>query len=391
MSSYADFFEHIETTIKEKLNLSCMTEDVHAIGASSCTIESTDADGVTTTTSGTCYHKLKNKAYDALNVWTSKFYPVEPVMDIKKIPIITSSTISSDAVATYGNMFYGVFYACVSLFIELDIDNKNYRYEDVNYDIINGYADSSKSLEDYNPTTQEFFKRAEYWNVRGHLYELLADVESGFYKKYNDKFNDLVSYIDTKQREFERTHNGKRVTSTTPCEESASKSESNRITSYAETFWNTGSNYSTLVKKINAVFSPLQEDVNKFHKQLIGIVFEYIDIYNEISPWLSKGDTFVAALQKTSSSETTCLADPFAKVNSAGSFSRYSRGSMDFIYPFFVRAKAERDASKYKDIDDYNIYLRKYLTYKVLQHFNFFPNAVNLERRIKALRSELNF
>ena len=385
MSSYADFFNHIETTIKSKLQLSCMSELVHATNTSSCELESTgDSSG---TTSGTYYQAHRNKAYDALNAWTSKFYPVKPVTDIKEIPIIKSSIISSDAITSYGNMFYAVFYACMSLFIELDVDDVNYRYEDVNYSIINGYADSSKSLEDYNSTTQDFFKRAEYWNVRGHLYELLADAESGFYKKYNDKFNDLVSYIDTKQSEFVRTHNNKRVTGSTPCKETGSS----RTTSYAETFWNIGSNYSTLVNKINAVFVALEEDVNKLHKELIGIVFEYIDNYNRISAWLSKGDTFVAALQKTSTSETTCLADTFAKVNSAGSFSRYSKDSMDFIYPLFVQAKAERDASKYKDIDDYNIYLRKYLTYKVLQSFNFFPNAVNLERRIKTLRSELNF
>ena len=387
MSSYADFFNHIETTIKEKLQLSCMSELVHATNISSCSIESTDNDGASTTISGTYYQAHRNKAYNALNAWTSKFYPTSPVTNIKQIPIIKSNAISSDAVSSYGNMFYAVFYACISLFIELDVDDIDYRYEDVNYSIINGYADSSKSLEDYNPTTQEFFKRAEYWNVRGHLYELLADAESGFYKKYNDKFNDLVSYIDAKQSEFVRTHNNKRVTGSTPCEESGSS----RTTSYAETFWNTGSNYSTLVNKINAVFPALNEDVNKLHKQLIGIVFEYISIYDKISAWLSKGDTFVAALQKTSTSETTCLADTFVKVNSAGSFSRYSKGSMDFRYPLFVQAKAERDASKYKDIDDYNIYLRKYLTYKVLHHFNFFPNAVNLERRMKALRSELNF
>lgn len=385
MSSYADFFNHIETTIKSKLQLSCMSELVHATNTSTCELESTgDSSG---TTSGTYYQAKRNEAYNALNAWTSKFYPVKPVTDIKQIPIIKSNAISSDAVISYGNMFYAVFYACMSLFIELDVDDVNYRYEDVNYSIINGYADSSKSLEDYNSTTQEFFKRAEYWNVRGHLYELLADVESGFYKKYNDKFNDLVSYIDAKQSEFVRTHNNKRVTGSTPCKESGST----RTTSYAETFWNTGSNLSTLKAKIKNAFEDLEKDVNKLHEQLIGIVFNYIDIYNEISPWLSKGDTFVAALQKTSTNETTCLADTFAKVNSAGSFSRYSSGSMDVIYPLFVQAKAERDASKYKDIDDYNIYLRKYLTYKVLHHFNFFPTAVNLERRIKTLRSELNF
>lgn len=385
MSSYANFFKYIEDTIEEKLNLSCMTELVHATNTSICELESTgDSSG---TTSGTYYQAKRNEAYNALNAWTSKFYPVKPVTDIKKIPIIKSSTISSNAVSSYGNMFQAVFYACMCLFIELDVDDTDYRYEDVNYSIINGYADSSKSLEDYNSTTQEFFKRAEYWNVRGHLYELLADAESGFYKKYNDKFNDLVSYIDAKQSEFVRTHNNKRVKGSTPCKESGSS----RTTSYAETFWSTGSNLSTLKAKIKNAFEDLEKDVNKLHEQLIEIVFEYIDIYNKISPWLSKGDTFVAALQKTSTSETTCLADTFAKVNSAGSFSRYSSGSMDVIYPLFVQAKAERDASKYKDIDDYNIYLRKYLTYKVLHHFNFFPNAVNLERRIKALRSELNF
>lgn len=389
MSSYANFFKYIEDTIEEKLNLSCMTELVHATTATTCSISSTNTNGATTTTDGTRYVAQNNKAYDALNAWSSKFYPVKPVTDIEQIPIIKSNTISSDAVTSYGNMFYAVFYACMCLFIELDVEDVNYRHEDVNYSIINGYADSSKSLEDYNPTTQDFFKRAEYWNVRGHLYELLADVESGFYKKYNDKFNDLVSYIDAKQSEFERTHNNKRVTGSTSCSETTSSKD--RTTSYAETFWSTGSNLSTLEAKIKNAFEDLEKDVNKLHEQLIGIVFEYISIYDKISAWLSKGDTFVAALQKTSTSETTCLADTFAKVNSAGSFSRYSKDSMDFIYPLFVQAKAERDASKYKDIDDYNIYLRKYLTYKVLQSFNFFPTAVSLERRIKALRSELNF
>lgn len=396
--SYVEFFETIENSIAEKLKLSCMSELVHASSTSSCTIETTDSDGGETTVSGTYYPAHRNKAYQYLNAWSNKFYPSAPVLDIKQLPIIKSVvngngryTLYSDGNAytnpltKHGNMFYVVFYACMSLFIEMDVEDKDYRYEDVNYSIINGYADSSKSLEDYKPTEQEFYKRAEYWNVRGYLYELLADVESCFYERYNAKFNDLMSYIDTKQKEFESSHNGRRVTGSTPCEETGST----RTTSYAETFWNKGSNYATLVSKIDAVFDGLEEDVNRFHTQLLGIVGEYIDVYNKMSNWLSKGDTFISALQKTSYEPNSCLANTFDKVNTAGSFSRYSKGSMDFIYDLFLEAKAMRDASKYKDIDDYNIYLRKYMTYVILKEFKFYEVSVRLENAIAELRRSL--
>lgn len=396
--SYVEFFETIEKSIAEKLKLSCMSELVHDNSTSSCTIETTDSDGGETTVSGTYYRAHRNKAYQYMNAWSNKFYPSAPVLDIKQLPIIKSVvngngryTLYSDGSAytnpltKHGNMFYVVFYACMSLFIEMDVEDKDYRYEDVNYSIINGYADSSKSLEDYKTTEQEFYKRAEYWNVRGYLYELLADVETCFYERYNAKFNDLMSYIDTKQREFESSHNGKKVTGSTPCSETGST----RTTSYAETFWNTGSNYATLVSKVDAVFDGLESDVNRFHTQLLGIVGEYIDVYNKMSKWLSKGDTFISALQKTSYEPNSCLANTFDKVNTAGSFSRYSKGSMDFIYDLFLEAKAMRDASKYKDIDDYNIYLRKYMTYVILKEFKFYEVSVRLERAIAELRRSL--
>lgn len=395
-TSYADFFKSIKTTIENKLKLTCMAELVHASTTSTCELQSGGDDGGVT--SGSYYPAVRNKAFNALNAWTTKFYPESPNTDIKTLPIIKASgsngrySLTSDGVSytnplsMHKNMFYVVYYACMSLFIELDVDDKSYRYEDVNYSIINGYADSSKSLEDYNPSTQEFYKRAEYWNIRGQLYELLAGVESGFYTKYISKFNDLISYIDTKQREFETTHNKKRVTGSTSCSESGSS----RTVSYAETFWNTGNNYSTLVSKIENVFDALEEDVNKLHIQLIGIVAEYIDNYNRMSAWLSKGDTFVSALQKTSTGENTCLADTFAKVNSAGSFSRYSNGSMDFIYNLFVLSKEQRDASKYKNEDEHNIYLRKYLIYNVLKHFDFYSTAVKIDTTLKGLRTSLN-
>jgi hypothetical protein len=394
-TSYAEFFQNIETTIAEKLKLSCMAELVHASSTSTCELQSGGDGG---DTSGSYYPAVRNKAYQELNAWTNKFYPDSPNTNIKTLPIIKASgsngiySLTSDGVSytnpllTHKNMFHVVYYACMSLFIELDVDDKEYRYEDVNYSIINGYADSSKSLEYYNTSTQEFYKRAEYWNIRGRLYELLASLESSFYINYSSKLNDLFSYIDTKQREYESSHNGERVTGATSC----SSTGSSRKTSYAETFWNTGSNYSTLVSKIENVFVALEEDVNKLHIQLIGIVAEYIDNYNKMSTWLSKGDTFVSALQKTSTGVNTCLADTFAKVNAAGSFSLYSNGSMDFIYNLFVLSKEQRDASKYKNEDEHNIYLRKYLVYNILKSFNFYPNAIKIDNTLKELRNSLN-
>ena len=393
--SYAEFFQNIENTIAEKLNLTCMSELVHASSTSTCELDSSGDGGGTT--SGSYYPAVRNRAYQALNAWSNKFYPSSPVTNIKSLPIIKctggngSYSLTSDGspytnpLTKHGNMFYVVYYACMSLFIELDVDDKDYRYEDVNYSIINGYADSSKSLEDYNPSTQDFFKRAEYWNIRGGLYELLASVETGFYTKYISKFNDLISYIDNTQRDYEATHNGERVKGSTPCSESGST----RTVSHAETFW-TNDRIRSLNSKIEAVFNALEKDVNTLHTQLIGIVFEYIDNYNKMSAWLSKGDTFVSALQKTSTGVDTCLADTFSKVNAAGSFSRYSGGSMDFIYNLFVQSKQQRDASKYKDDDEHNIFLRKYLVYNVLKHFDFYPTAIKIDNTLKELRNTLN-
>lgn len=403
--SYVEFFQTIEKSIAEKLKLSCMSDLVHEPKASSCDISNKDG----TTTGGHRFLAIENKAYQYLNAWSNKFYPSEPVLDIKKLPIIKSIIEEGkykvyipekdennvekkpnpyeNPLTQHGNMFYVVFYACMSLFIEMGVEDKDYRYEDVNYSIINGYADSSKSLEDYKPTEQEFYKRAEYWNVRGYLYELLADVETCFYDRYNAKFNDLMSYIDTKQREFEREYPNKETVETTECSETVSTREISSV----ETFWGEGegSNYAILVSKVDAVFKKLEEDVNNFHIQLLGIVGEYIDIYNKMSKWLSKGDTFISALQKTSYEPNSCLANTFDKVNTAGSFSRYSKGSMDFIYDLFLEAKEMRDTSKYKDIDDYNIYLRKYMTYVILKEFKFYEVSVRLEDAIAELRRSL--
>lgn len=391
--NYKEFFEYIEKNIEDRLKYSVMTDRVHSSSPSDCSLGTDSESG--NEVSGSQYIAVTNAGYNTLNSWRNKFIADgEYFYPYNQIPIITATLSGSsfilnsngtytDACSKYGTMFKAMYYAVIGLFIELEVDEPDYRYQDTNYTIINSFGDASRTLEDYNTSTQEFFERGEYWFIRGHLYEFLADVENDLYKKYMNNLNELFSYIDAKQAEYESI-TGKRYASTTSCSELSPS----RVTSTAETFWNRY--HSEFVTKVNNAFTPIRNDVNTIHRELIGIISLYLFYYNQLSEWLSKGDCFITALQKTSTSPGLCLADTFSRLRDGGVFNNYSRGSMDVMYGLFEQAKVMRDESKYASEDDHNLYLRKYLTYKVLEHFNFFNNAVFLQRRIESLRTIVN-
>lgn len=395
--TYKKFFEWIESGIDSRLNYSVIADKVHTENPSSC-IMGTDTNG--DPIGGFEYNAVYNDAYNALIVWKDKFIADgETFYEITELPIISASCtngvfnlthiVNKDVKRSYTNgvtefntMFKAMYYAMINLFVELYIDDVNYRALDANYSIINAFADASRSLEDYNSSTQDFFERAEYWNIRGHLYEFLADAEEGLYRKYKSKVDDLFSFIDDKQNEYNATP--KKQAPSTSC-----VSSPDRIEASVETLWI--NNIAELNSKIALAFTAIQNDVISIHRELIGIVYMYLYYYNEISEWLSKGDMFISALQKTSTKPGMCLADTFAKLNNSGSFSAYSNGSMDVAYTLFKQAKQMRDSSKYKDNDEHNIYLRKYLTYLVVKKYKFFDNAVFLLNKIESLRTSMEF
>lgn len=417
--TYKQFFEYIETQLynifKEDHNV--FVDKVHTKNTVSCSV----GNGETSIT-GTCYEAIHNDGYNTLHTWSGKFIEYEvntngiigKVEGITEIPIIRASRSndkfllyigspdsvvnkpyidSNNGFSQYGTMFKPLYYAMMNLFISLDTDDNAYRFPDLNYNLINGYADGSKSLDCYNKSTQEFYKRAEYWNVRGHLYEFLAEAEDGFYKKYKTRVEELLRHISSLQIEYDTLFPSKKYVKTTSCHTSSSdsgiSSTPTREVSSAELFW-TNARVSTL-KSYLSVFDDMKNDVNKIHNELIGIVNMYLYYYSELTEWLSKGETFISALQKTSTSPGTCLADSFDKLNRYNCFKYYSPNSLDKGYEYFLRAKNMRDKSKYAEDDDHNMYLRKFLTFVVIEDFKFFDNAVFLLNKIINLRNNMGF
>jgi len=74
----------------------------------------------------------------------------------------------------------GIHKGLRTLFINYD-DPEDYWQEDLNYNLINGYAEASRSLQYYNKETQEFEERPEYFWTRGNYYDMLPMCTEGKY------------------------------------------------------------------------------------------------------------------------------------------------------------------------------------------------------------------
>lgn len=258
------------------------------------------------------------------------------------------------------------------------------RAEDVNYNLINGYADSSKSYEDYKPSTQTFYKRAEYWNVRGHLYELLVGANDGdFIERSRYLVEKLCSFLDKEELLYKASPLKSDEYSSDDSDDGQTVS---RPLTKAEKYWN--QRIDVLRTEINNTLQVIWNDVSYFHTTLVTLVYNYLRLYESTMEYISKGETFISALQKTSTEPNKSLGQSFDKIGARG-FQRYSEG-LSKAYDYFVKARQRRDSSKYKDDDDNNIYLRKYYQHEVLTDCNFFTKSEEFLNKVKELRSKLD-
>lgn len=346
-----------------------------------------------------------NSAYIMLRSWIDSFINESSYPSYATIPKIV---IPNEFIGKPSNPSLNIhtYYAIMSLFIQLEAEPKNSsgyteRLQDMNFNKINSYADSSKSLEDYNEETEEFFSRAEYWNVRGHLFDLLTNVNKGtFLSRHERLVDDLCSFLDRE--------NGKYISATYTAIAPETDNEGNIITppvSKSQIYWD---NYqpdtrdrtnTDLLWKINTTLEIIRKDVQDLYYNLIKIVYDYLRLYESITPYMSQGETYISAITKTSiDNSDKSLSEIHKEIQSSGAteelpnqsgFSRYS-DMIPITYNFFTKALERRDASKYKNDDDNDVYLRKFYQHEVLKSVDFFNEAVKMRDKVKEFRSRLD-
>ena len=379
-------FDNVLSSFKNKLeskltSLNCLKDKVYVVETSE------DTDGAIITTyslSGS------NSAYTLLNSWCSSFINETSYPEYDRIPkiVIPNANIGKPSSPSLNLHMY---YAIMSLFIQLEAEPFNGEYtereEDVNYNLINAYADGTKSFEDYNSFTEEFFKRAEYWNIRGHLFEILENAHEGTFIKRLDRLVDnLCSFLDNEEIKYNSAE-------FTTDDYNSNDENATRPYSKAEKYWSyhnadKRNRMNDLNWKIDNTIELIRQDVQTFYYTLIKLVYDYLRLYEEASRYISSGETFISALQKTSTEPNKSLGDVYAKINVNG-FSRYS-SELSTVYNYFTKALEARDRSKYKDDDENNIYLRKYYQYEVLKDCRFFERSVTLLNQVQALRTSLD-
>ena len=374
--AYNDILTNYKNMLSERLNrLTCLKDLIYE------TVTFVDEEGMTITE-----YTLtgRNDAYKAINKWLPILINESSYPAYDRIPLITTPTSINTSVSL--NLY--MYYTIMSLFIQLEAQPWNGEYteraEDVNYNLINGYADSSKSYEDYKSSTQEFYKRAEYWNVRGHLYELLVGANDGdFIERNRYLVEKLCSFLDNEENLYKSSPLKSDVYSSNDSDDGQTSS---RPLTKAEKYWN--ERIDALNTEINNSLQVIWNDVSYFHTTLVTLVYNYLRLYESTMEYILKGETFISALQKTSTEPNKSLGQSFDKVGVKG-FKRYSEG-LSKAYDYFVKARQKRDVSKYKDDDDNNIYLRKYYQHEVLTDCNFFTKSEEFLNKVKELRSKLD-
>lgn len=380
---FDDVLNSFKSKIQEKMNtLNCLNDKVY--------VAHTSEDEETGTTVTTYSLSGRNSAYNKLSSWMSSLINETSFPTYDKIPkiVVPSSFIGKPSNPSLNLHMY---YAIMSLFIQLEAEPYNGEYteraEDVNYNLINAYADGTKSFEDYNSSTEEFFKRAEYWNIRGHLYELLPNANDGTFLKRNENLvDDLCLFLDREETKY---------MSARYKTDDYNSNDENPSTPYskAEKYWGVHNDdkrdrQQDLEWKIDETLEVIRKDVQHFYSTLIKFVYDYLRLYEEASRYISSGETFISALQKTSTTKGKTLSECYERINVVG-FQRYST-DLSKAYEYFVRACERRDASKYKNDDENNLYLRKFYQHEVLRDCNFFSRAEEMLEQIKVLRNRLD-
>ena len=306
-------------------------------------------------------------------------------LECMKESVTVSSTSSSEGEETTSTYYNPAYILISSLITELDETRKQIFASldtlfndpdieesppDMNFQIINGYADGSQTFQKYDEKTEEFSDDASYFYVRGNLYDMLPKANKGIYvNEYIENIRNIVNICNT----YESMYNDY---PSPPISE-----DGTTTTPKLEYFWS--SEYDNFEIKVNSEMDGFSIIKSQF-SQLISFIRNYKELFADVSEDLGKIDNFISAMNKTVNAPNTRLSDSYKNVSSSG-FSMYST-SLGSLYTLFTISLELRDKSKYYATDEYNVYLRKIFTYKVLEQHDFFNTSKSYLNWIESFR-----
>lgn len=250
-----------------------------------------------------------------------------------------------------------IFSSLDMLFDDPDIEESP---PDTNFQIINGYADGSQSFEKYNESTEEFEEDASYFYVRGNLYDMLPKANEGAYiNKFIERVRNVVEICNQYQIMYDDYQ-----------EPPSSGEDGVPPISKLEFFWT--EEYDEFQKLVDASMSGFSS-IKEEYAQLMPFIRKYKSLYSDVAEELGKIDNFISSLNKTVNAPGTRLSDSYSKIGTDG-FSMYS-SSLGTLYDLFLQSVELYNNSKYYASDEYNMYLRKIFTYKVLEKYKFFETS----------------
>lgn len=292
--------------------------------------------------------------------------PEPPKPNSGSVVLTNVSTLLSQTNTSIFNAIKGLF----------DDPEDEEHIPDLNYQIINGYADGSKTYEYYDKNTEEFSERGEYYFTRGNLYDMIPGVEAGDYLyRYVQNMRVIYNLCDQYEKMYQEY--------TPPTVEDSSDSGTTTAPPKIVSFWSEYiSDFRDTVNENIAGFN----DVRATFNSITPLVANYKDLMYRVSMVLGKIENFIAALNKTATGPKTQLAQTYQNIDS-GIFGRYS-SELGFLYTKYKEAVILRNESCYKDDDDYNMYLRKIYQFVILEHFNYFNLSTQYLNSVLAIRKK---
>lgn len=276
----------------------------------------------------------------------------------------------NSCISTMDAVYNSIFSALDCLFNNPDDD---YESVDINYQIINAYADASSGYDYYDKDLDEFITKPEYYYVRGNLYDMLPKANEG---KYIYSHINQIKDIGTICEYYENLY--------LKFNESDTDELGNPIPKI-KLFWNRY--YSEFASKVNADMVGFDVIKNRFD-ELVPFIRNYKNLFYNASLNISKGENFIAAINKTSIAKKTRLSDSFANVDSLG-FSMYSQ-SLGMLYDLYKKAMALRNSSEKFKEDYYFNNLRNIYYSEIMVYYDFYNKSVEYYNWILSFREQFN-
>ena len=253
--------------------------------------------------------------------------------------------------------------------------DEEYAVEDTNFQIINGYADGSKTFQKYSIDTEEFTEIPYYFYVRGNLYDMLPRANLGEYvNAYYDNVKNVTEICKYYNELYEDY-----------IEPPVSGDDGTSTISKLEYFWN--EYYSEFEEKVNNKLNDILVIGDDYYN-IITFIRNYKSLFLECSTALGKIDNFISSLNKTINAPNTRLYDSYSKISSSG-FSMYS-SSLGEYFDLFLESISIRYNSKYSSNDEYNQYLRKIYTSLILTKKDYFNKSLSMLNWVEDFRKKYN-